>query len=80
MIYIGIRDAVKGTTERGRGTLLTKVDIQSAYCNIPVHPENCWLTGMLWRYSLFMDAALPFGLQFTPKNFTAMVDAAEWII
>ena len=35
---------------------------------------------MKWRDRLFVDAALPFGLQSVPKIFTALSDAAEWVI
>ena len=65
---------------RGRGTQLAKVDIKSAYRNVPVHPDDRWLTGMVWRDSLFVDAALPFGLRSAPKIFTALADAAEWMV
>lgn len=34
---------------------------------------------MLWEKSLFIDAALPFGIKSTPKVFIAMADVAEWI-
>ena len=72
--HVGIADAVK---EVARGTQLSKADIKSAYRNVPVHPEDRWLTGMKWRDRLFVDAALPFGLRSAPKIFTAMADAAE---
>ena len=80
LTYVGVGDAVRGIVERGRGTQLAKVDIKSAYRNVPVHPDDRWLTGMLWMESLFVDAALPFGLRSAPKIFTALADAAEWII
>ncbi len=77
--YFGIGDAVKGIAERGPGTQLAKVDIKSAYRNVPVHPDDRWLSGMLWREGLFVDTTLPFGLRSTPKIFTALADAAEWM-
>ena len=77
LTYVGIKDAVRGILERGRGTQLAKVDIRSAYRNVPVHPDD---RGMIWRESLFVDAALPFGLRSAPKIFTAVADAAEWIV
>ena len=77
--YVGISEAVRGIVERGRVTRLAKVDIKCAYCNVPVHPEDRWLTGMLWRGSLIIDSALSFGLRSAPKIFTALADAAEWI-
>jgi len=61
-MYIGISEAVKGIVERGRGTKFAKVDIKCAYRNVPVHPEDQWLTRMLWRKSLFIDSVLLFNL------------------
>ena len=58
---------------------MAKVDVKSAYCNIPVHPDDRWLMGMLWEGSLYVDTALPFGLRSAPKIFTAIADAVEWI-
>ena len=78
--YVGVGDAVRGIMSRGRGTLLAKVDVKSAYRNIPVHPEDRWLLlGTMWRGVLFVDTALPFGLRSAPKIFTAVADAVEWI-
>ena len=35
---------------------------------------------MTWDGSLYIDMALPFGLRSAPKIFTAVADAAEWIV
>ena len=35
---------------------------------------------MTWDGSLYIDTALPFGLRSAPKIFTAVADAAEWIV
>ena len=77
--YVSIDDAVQAIRKKGRGSLLAKVDIRSAYRIVPVHPEDRWLLGMLWDGALYVDAALPFGLRSAPKIFTALADAAEWI-
>ena len=79
LTYVGVEDAVKGIKERGKGALLAKVDIKSAYRNIPVHPDDRWLMGMKWDRSLFIDTTLPFGMRSAPKIFTAVADAVEWI-
>ena len=39
-----------------------------------------WLAGIIWDGALFIDTALPFGLRSAPKIFTALTDAAEWIL
>ena len=67
---IGIGDAVKGINTHGKGTRMAKVDVKSAYRNIPVHPEDRWLHE--WRETLFWPPI-------SPKIFTAIADAAEWI-
>ena len=64
---------------KGQGFQLAKIDIQSAYRNIPVHLEDWNLLGMVWENSLFIGTTLPFGLRSAPKIFTAVADAAEWI-
>ena len=64
---------------KGLGSQLVKVDIQSAYRTIPVHPEDWNLLGMSWENALFSDTTLPFGLRSALKIFTAVVDAAKWI-
>ena len=33
---------------------------------------------MLWEGTLYVDAALPFGLRSAPKVFTAVADGLEW--
>ncbi len=78
--YVSVSDAARAIVDRGRGSLLAKVDIKSAYRVVPVHPDERWLLGMLWDQRLFVDTRLPFGLRSAPKIFTAVADAAEWIL
>ena len=59
---------------------MAKVDVKSAYHNIPVHPEDRWMMGMMWEGALFADTCLPFGLRSAPKIFMAIADAVEWIV
>ena len=79
LAYVSVEDAAKGVMAKGRGALMAKVDVQSAYRNVPIHPEDRWLMGMLWEGGLYIDTALPFGLRSAPKIFTAIADAVEWI-
>ena len=52
----------------GRGALLAKVDIESAYRLIPVHPDDRWLLRTKWENRFYID----------PKIFNAVADALEW--
>ena len=59
---------------------MAKMDIKQAYRNIPVHPDDRPLLGMLWEDKVYIDYALPFGLRSTPLIFTAVADAMQWIM
>lgn len=78
--YVSVEDATKGVVAKGRGALLAKVDVKSAYRNVSIHPDDRWLMGMLWEGGLYIDTALPFGLRSAPKIFTAIADAVEWVV
>ena len=62
----------------GRGAMLAKVDIESAYRLIPVHPHDHPLLAMQWENRTYVDPMLPFGLRSAPKIFNAVADALAW--
>ena len=78
--YSGLDEAVAMITRLGRGCLLAKTDLKSAYRIVPVHPDDRPLLGMNWDESLYLDAALPFGLRSAPKIFSAVADSLLWIL
>ncbi len=59
------------------GALMAKIDIQHAYRNVPVHPDDRHLR---WKDEVLIDKVLPFGLRSAPFIFTAVADALQWII
>ena len=63
----------------GRGALLVKLDIQSAYRIVLVHPDDRCLLGVKWKGQVFVDCALSFGLRSACKIFTALADAVELV-
>ena len=72
-------DKIAAEAERlGRGSLLAKVDIESAYRLIPVHPQDRLLQAVRWDGKLYIDLMLPFGLRSAPKIFNAVADALNW--
>ena len=78
--YVSVDEAARAAAKLGRGALLAKVDIKSAYRIVPVHPEDRLLLEMLWEGALYMDATLPFGLRSAPKIFNVLADVVEWIL
>jgi hypothetical protein len=69
LVYITVENAAQ---------MVAKLDIQSAYRIVPVHPADRALLGMRWRGKLYIDKVLPFGLRSAPKIFNAIADAIEW--
>ena len=69
--YASVKDAAAFVLRAGQGALLAKLNIKSAYRNIPVHPGDRHLLGMRWQDRFFVDACLLFGLHSAPKIFNA---------
>ena len=77
LTYPSVRDAISEIARLGKGALLAKVDVKSAFRIVPVHPEDRLLLGMKWREQLFIDTTLPFGLRSAPKIFNCLADSIE---
>lgn len=78
--YITVDTVAGMVANLGPGTLLAKVDIESAYRLIPVHPHDRPLQAVRWQDNLYIDPMLPFGLRSAPKVFTAVADAFQWFL
>ena len=78
MQYVTLDQAVKMVQRMGKGTQLSKLDIQSAYRMVPVHADDQPLLGMRWQGEVYLDTTLPFGLRSAPKIFSAVADALTW--
>ena len=76
--YTSVPEAVSKILPYGRGALLAKLDLQSAYRHVPVHPADQHLLGIHWLGSTFADRALPFGLSSAPILFSAVADTLAW--
>ena len=77
--YTTVDKVARAAGRLGVGTLLAKLDVRSAYCLIPVHPDDRPLLGFQWQGVQYVDGILPFGLRSAPKIFTAVADALEWV-
>ena len=80
LAYTTVDRVAETAVSLGRGALLAKVDIESAYRLIPVHPCDRPLQAVCWQGQVFVDPMLPFGLRSAPKIFTAVADALHWFL
>jgi len=58
---------------------LVRADIQEAYRNVPVHPDDQLFLGIIWDKSVYIDKMFPFGLRSAPIIFSGVADALQWI-
>ena len=73
--YIKFDDVVAMVAKLGRGALMAKIDVQSAYRNVAVLPSQRYLLG-----KFYVDLVLPFGLRSAPFIFNSIADLVEWIL
>lgn len=78
--YIKLEEIVAMVNRWGQGALMAKFDVESAYCNIPVHPSERFLLGLKWRSQFYVDLTLPFGLWSAPYIFNSVASVVEWIL
>ena len=57
--HMSVDEVAARVVQLGKGALMAKFDLKAAYMNVPVHPDDQWLLGMVWEDQLFVDAALP---------------------
>ena len=55
--------AARAVRELGRGCMLIKLDVEAAYKQVPVRPEDWHLLGFEFEGEFFYERALPFGLR-----------------
>ena len=78
--YVSVNAVIAGIMAQGRGTVMAKFDVASAYQDVAIHPDNRPLLGMQWCGKYFVDLVLPFGLLSVPFIFTSVADPVEWIL
>ena len=80
LAYISVDQVASVAAAYPPGALLAKMDVESAYRLVPIHPTDRPLQAVEWKGNLYVDPMLPFGLRSAPKIFNALADGLEWII
>lgn len=65
--------------ELGKGCLMSKIDIESAYRCIPVRPKDWPLLGLQWRDQFYFDIVMQFGITSATAIFEWYSSAAQHI-
>ena len=80
MAYVSVDQVAGQALTLGKGSLLAKIDVKSAYRLIPICPSDRMQLGMRWNNAIYVDGKLPFGLRSAPKIFNALADGLEWCV
>ena len=77
--YATLDDAVKIIVSLGKGCLLAKTDVESAFRVVPVRKEDHELLGFKWQGFFYYDKCLPMGCASSCAIFEKFSTALEWI-
>ena len=77
--YSGIDDAASFIALLGRGCLLAKSDIKSAFRLIPIHPADFELLGFKFQGLYYFDKMLPFGASISCSLWNHFADFLHWV-
>jgi hypothetical protein len=64
----------------GRGALLIKLDLESAFRHVPIRRADWHLLGFTWEDQFFYDIVLGFGCRSAPYIFNLFAEALHWIL
>lgn len=83
--YITVDHAVEMIKKSGRGALQCKIDMEDAYKNIIVRPEDWNLLGSSWTDDegntvFYIDHVLPFGLRSSARLFDNFASCLEFFM
>ncbi|XP_077778975.1 uncharacterized protein LOC144326297 [Podarcis muralis] len=78
--YASFDQAVKMIRQFGRGALLAKCDIESAFRLLPVHPADFRWLGFKFQGAYFIDKAMPMGCSVACAAFESFSTFLDWAL
>lgn len=78
--YQSIHDAILAIQKVGVGALLAKTDLENAYKQVPIHPDDFELLGFQINNEFYCDKTLPFGLSYSCNLFEKFSSSLQWIL
>lgn len=78
--YQSIHDAILAIQKVGVGALLAKTDLENAYKQVPINPDDFELLGFQINNEFYCDKTLPFGLSYSCNLFEKFSSSLQWIL
>ena len=76
--YAKFDDAVHLVSRNGKGALMAKADVESAFRLLPIFPGDFELLGIKFNGKFFVDKSLPMGASCSPFYFETFSTFLEW--
>lgn len=80
IVYDSFARAVDDLIASGPGSLFVKLDLEAAFRQIPVRPDDWHLLGFKWDGQYYFDTVLAFGLRSAPYIFNLFAEGLHWIM
>lgn len=78
--YSSFDDAIRLVKRFGRGALLAKSDIKSAFRLLPIAPESFSSLGFCFEEKFFYDMCLPMGCSLSCRYFETFATFLQWVV
>ena len=78
--YEPLQRAIEMVAKAGKGAIMIKRDLKSAFRHIPVSPEDYWCLIFEWQGKYYADMFLPFGLRTSLRIFNLFSEAVHWVL
>ncbi|KAJ1206227.1 hypothetical protein NDU88_001636 [Pleurodeles waltl] len=78
--YASFDEAIDLVRTAGKGALMAKADIESAFRLLPVHLSSFHLLGMQWAGQYFYDKCMPMGCALSCSLFETFACFLEWAL
>ena len=80
IVYDMIDHAILDLVASGPGSLMLKLDLESAFCHIPVCQADWPLLGFEWAGKFYYNLVLAFGAHSAPYIFNLFAEVLHWIL
>ncbi|XP_056008909.1 uncharacterized protein LOC130051257 [Ostrea edulis] len=78
--YASFDQAISLIQTSGKGALLCKIDLSSAFRLLPIHPSDFALLGMCIRDQYYFDMCMPFGCAIACSTFEKFSSFLHWLV
>jgi Reverse transcriptase (RNA-dependent DNA polymerase) len=78
--YDTFENALRSIAKLGKGTIMVKRDIESAFKNIATSPYCWWMTIFEYKGRWYVDLRLPFGCRTSPFIFNLFSEGIHWAL